>query len=108
MQKIYDLPLVDESIESVGKSAQNYLKRHPLYLISAIVLTIGFFAVLIFTKGELLFLFILPLFFLIFLYLDLVSRIQHEFMRQFAAINSFSYMPKGTLDGLSGIYFSNR
>jgi hypothetical protein len=100
-----DFPIVNEQIESVGKSAQNYLKQHPVYLIVGIALTIACFALLLLSTGELVIIFTLPLAMLFTGYMYLLVRIQHEFMRQFAAANGFLYFAKGSLDDLDGMLF---
>lgn len=100
-----DFPLVDESIESVGQSAQNYLKQHPAYLLMSISLIAVLYFFLFYFQVEVVQLYIVPVFLPIVAYLYLMRRLQHEFMRQFAIANGFSYAAKGSLDGLAGTLF---
>jgi hypothetical protein len=105
ISKIDDLPIVNEQIESVGKSAKNYLRQHPAFLIIGITFVITTYAVLFLFNVDLVQLFVLPIMLLLFGYIYLLDRIRHEFMRQFAAANSFAYSRKGSLEGLDGSLF---
>lgn len=100
-----DFPLVHESIDSVGRSAKNYLKEHPFYIIAGISITVVFYAILIFFNVSLTQVYVIPAYLLLSGYLYLLKRVRHEFMRQFAIANGFSYAAEGTLEGLAGTLF---
>jgi len=99
-------PIVNESIDNVDKSTASYLKRHLGYVISAIGITIFLEAALYYFLGiEGGRIYILPLLIPIAGYGNIKSRVQHEFMQQFAAANNFTYSAKGNLEGLDGVQF---
>jgi hypothetical protein len=104
-EAIGDFPLVHESIDSVGQSAKNYLKGHPIYVIAGIVIVVFFYAILFVFNVQYAQIYVIPAYLLLSGYLYLLKRVRHEFMRQFAAANGFSYTAKGTLEGLAGTLF---
>jgi len=100
-----DRPIVDESIDDVGKSTIGYLKRHMGYVAIAVAVTLILEALLFFWSIPTPHAYFLPLLILIIGYSQIKSRVQHEFMRQFAAANNFTYSIKGSQDGLDGALF---
>jgi hypothetical protein len=104
------LPLVDESIESVGGSTINYLRRHIANVVGIIAVTIAFEVLIFFVETQNPYLrdprlYFAPLLLPILWYNQVHRRIQHEFMQQFAATNNYTYAPKGTQNGLDGTLF---
>ena len=97
-----NLPVVDESIEDVGKSTSQYLLQHKSYVSYFLIATLIFE---IFCAIFNINFYILPLFFLLAGYMVIQQRIQHEFMKQFAAANNFSYTLNGNTKGLDGELF---
>ncbi len=96
-------PLINESIEDVNKSTLGYLMRHPIYIILTIIVLI-IFAILAYLVHSLN-LIILPIIICTGIYGYIQTRIEHEFMEQFANTNNFSYSAKGSMDGLDGFIF---
>ena len=99
------MPAIDESIEDVGTSTIHYLKLHPKYLLIPVAIGIVLEVVFIFMKATNPGVFFFPLFAPLIGYGMARSKIQHEFMQQFAAANGFSYTPNGSLAGLDGSLF---
>lgn len=100
-----DMPIVNESIESVNGSAQKYLWRHPGYVIALIAGIIAIYTAFFLLGLKVVQFYFVPIFLLTILYAYLVKFIRHEFMRQFARANGFSFSLKGTLDDLDGSLF---
>ena len=100
-----NLPIVDESIDNVEKSTIGYLKRHAGYVVIAVAATIILEIALYFLGVEDGRIYILPLIIPVAGYGTIKSRVQQEFMQQFAAANSFTYSAKGDMGGLDGVQF---
>jgi hypothetical protein len=100
-----DLPFVDESIESVGGSMQNYLKRYPAYLFAGIIFLIVYYSLLLLFRVSVIQIYVIPVAVILPAYTYLLSRIRHEFMRQFARSNGFSYAKKGNPAEQDGALF---
>jgi len=98
-------PIVDESIDDVGKSTAGYLKRHTGYVVIAIVATVIIEALLFYLRFEDPRVYFLPLIAIAAGYNWVRGRVQHEFMQQFAVANGFSYSGNGSLVGLDGVQF---
>jgi hypothetical protein len=97
--------LIDGSIENVQSSTFGYLKRHLLWVVAVLAITIALLALLI--SMHVLFgaFYVMVLFIPIGGYSWVKSRVQHEFMEQFAAANGYAYAPTGPLDDLDGSLF---
>jgi hypothetical protein len=66
---------------------------------------LAWYVILIAFHVDVIQLYFIPLAALVPAYVYILGRIQHEFMRQFAAANNFSYSTKGSLDDLDGTLF---
>jgi hypothetical protein len=100
-----NLPLVSDSIDDVGKSTWSYLNRHAAAFIGVCVGTVLLEILLIYWKVEDLRVYILPLAIPFGWYSSVRSRIQHEFMQQFAEANGFTYSINRGPSGLDGSLF---
>jgi hypothetical protein len=99
------LPAVDESIENVGASTSRFLRRHPGYFTIPLGIAVALEIAIIALGASDIRLYFFPLVLPFIGYSIARSKIQHEFMRQFALANDFSYAPTGSLDGLDGSLF---
>jgi hypothetical protein len=99
------LPVVDDSIDNVGSSTWGYLKRHPAYWIAPLVVAIGLEVFFAYAEVPIAVIYLFPLFSFVIAYNRASAKIEHEFMQQFASANGFSYVLKGSLDGLDGALF---
>ena len=98
-------PVVDESIEDVGASTSHYLRHHPGYFIIPLAVAVCIEVALILFSVPFSQIYLFPIFIPIVGYSIARSKVQHEFMQQFAAANSFSYSATGSLNGLDGSLF---
>ena len=99
------LPVIDESIDSVGTSTWHFLKRHPGYVTYPIIAVIAL-EVFMGLKGvPASNLYFFPLLLPFFGYSFARAKVQHEFMQQFAAANGYTYTAKVPFAGLDGLLF---
>ena len=99
------LPAIDESIENVSASTNHFLQKHPSYIVIPLVVVIVLEAIFILASARDPRVYVAPLILPLIGYSIARNRIQHEFMKQFASANGFSYTPGGSLDGLDGSLF---
>jgi hypothetical protein len=89
-----DLPIIDENIDNVSKSAQHYIKEH--YLPQAIFLGIlGIVFLVLFFYGKITDFFIFYLVLVLFAYNHVFKKVRHAFFEQFARANNFIYQKRG-------------
>ena len=99
------LPIIDEDIENVSASTSHYLRHHPIYFTIPLIAAVALEILIFLSKPSDPRIYLAP-FFLPFIGYGIArSKIQHEFMQQFAAANGFSYALKGSLAGLDGSLF---
>lgn len=100
-----NVTVLDESIDDVGQSTSRFLQKHPFYFTVPLVATVICEVTFIVARVPSLGVYIFPLFFPILGYGFARSKVQHEFMQQFAAANGFSYSAGGWPEGLDGSLF---
>lgn len=98
-------PAAPEEITDVGKGTIEYIRRHPSYVVGSAIVVVFLEALLfifhISGGASYFFPFVVPL----VVYVGIRTKIQHEFMQQFAAANGFQYARKGNMDSLDGALF---
>jgi hypothetical protein len=111
-------PLVNESIEDVGKTAHDYIKNHyqkqlKIGIAGSVVFEILaiYFLYSAYSSGvkidpRAILILTAPFFIYGAFVASIGNKIRHQFYRQFAQANGFSYTEQGWLDGLIGSIFS--
>ncbi|MFA6027327.1 MAG: hypothetical protein WC752_00135 [Patescibacteria group bacterium] len=93
------LPLTDVNIENIEQTSNQYLLRHPFYIILPAGALLLIILLSIFLKSYYpLYLILFILFLVSLFYTEFKNRHQQEFMKQFAAQNNFTYNSNGYFD----------
>jgi hypothetical protein len=105
-ESLWNYPSVNESIDDVNQSVFKYLKSNPSYWITFLGIFLVLEILLFVLGADEPVVFLYPLIIPFLGVADLMNRIKHEFMKQFASANGFSYEAGRSIQGLDGSLFS--